>query len=189
MGRRIPETLTEDERAKLLSQPNMNARTGLRDVVMMRFMLNAGLRSREVLNLKVNDIDLKDGKIFIRQSKRKKDRIVWIGKEDLDYLEKWLGKKPSSEYMFTTLKGGKIMGRYLRAMVKRRGRRAGIIKDVHPHMLRHTFATDLLRKTKNIRLVQKALGHSDLSTTMIYTHIIDEELSGAMKSLREIGES
>ena len=69
-------------------------------------------------------------------------------------------------------------------MVKRYAKKAGINKDISPHTLRHTFATDLLRETKNIRLVQKALGHSDISTTMVYTHIVDEELEGALKNLR-----
>jgi len=75
--------------------------------------------------------------------------------------------------------------RYLRAMIKRRAKKSGITKDVHPHLLRHTFATDLLRSTKNIRLVQKSLGHASLSSTMIYTHIYDEELERAFKSFRK----
>ncbi len=74
--------------------------------------------------------------------------------------------------------------RYIQDMVKRYAKKAGINKDISPHTLRHTFATDLLRGTKNIRLVQKALGHSDISTTMVYTHIVDEELEGALKNLR-----
>jgi integrase/recombinase XerD len=69
-------------------------------------------------------------------------------------------------------------------MVKRKGKQAGITKDVHPHMLRHSFATDLYRESKNLRLVQKALGHSSISTTEIYTHIIDEELEREMKFFR-----
>lgn len=186
MGRRIPDTLTEDERMLLLSQPNLKTPTGLRDTAMIRLMVNAGLRSREVLNLKIDEVDFIEGKVFISQSKGKKDRVLWIGAEDLEFLKAWLSLKPESAYIFTTLKGKKLMDRYLRAMVKRRALRAGIKKDVHPHMLRHSFATDLLRKTKNIRLVQKALGHSSISTTMIYTHIIDEELSSAMKSLRDM---
>jgi len=68
-------------------------------------------------------------------------------------------------------------------MVKRRGRKAGIAKDVHPHMLRHTYATELYRQNKDIRLVQKALGHASLSTTMIYTHIVDDDLEAAMRLL------
>ena len=69
-------------------------------------------------------------------------------------------------------------------MVKRVAEQAGIVKDIHPHSLRHSFATDLLRATKNLRLVQKALGHSNIETTTIYAHIVDEELESAMKELR-----
>jgi len=72
-------------------------------------------------------------------------------------------------------------------MVKRYAAKAGIEKDVHPHTLRHTFATDLYRETTNIRLTQKALGHANLSTTQIYTHVVDEELEGALKSFRHEG--
>ena len=86
--------------------------------------------------------------------------------------------------LFTTLEGKLLSDRYLRVMVKRYGTKAGVLKDVHPHTLRHTFATDLYRETKNIRLVQKALGHADLSTTMIYTHIVDDELEDALKTFR-----
>ena len=80
--------------------------------------------------------------------------------------------------------GNKMNPRYIQDMVKRYSQKSGINKDISPHTLRHTFATDLLRETKNIRLVQKALGHSDISTTMVYTHIVDEELEGALKNLR-----
>jgi integrase/recombinase XerD len=99
-------------------------------------------------------------------------------------LRRWRAQRPQSAngLLFTTLKGTPIHASALRAMVKRRGTKAGLRhKDVHPHMLRHTFATELYRQTKDIRLVQKALGHSDLSTTMIYTHIVDEDLEVALK--------
>jgi len=87
--------------------------------------------------------------------------------------------------VFTTLKGGPMNDRYVRDFVKRYGKKSGIKKDVHPHTLRHTFATDLLRSTGNVRLVQKALGHASLATTMIYTHIVDEQLEFALKNFRE----
>ncbi len=88
-------------------------------------------------------------------------------------------------HVFTTLAGKPVSPRYVQAMVARLAAKAGIKKRVHPHTLRHTFATDLYRETSKIRLVQKALGHSDLSTTMIYTHIFDEELEDALKSFRQ----
>lgn len=83
-----------------------------------------------------------------------------------------------------TLPGEPVSGRYGQQMVKRYATKAGIQKNVHPHILRHTFATDLHRESRNIRLVQKTLGHSDLSTTMIYTHVHDEEAAEAMRLLR-----
>ncbi len=149
----------------------------------MQVMLDAGLRASEVLKLKVKDLDWMTGKLKVRQGKGKKDRILWLNPQALEVLRKWREKKPQqTDMLFTTLGGKLLSDRYLRAMVKRYGTKAVISKDVHPHTLRHTFATDLYRETKNIRLVQKALGHSDLSTTMIYTHIVDDELEDALKT-------
>lgn len=184
-ARKLPEVLTAEEQEKLLAQPNPKCRTGLRNLCMIRLMLNVGLRASEVLNLRPQDIDWMSGKLMVREGKGKKDRTLWIGEEDLDLLRQWREKRPGGEFLFTTLRGERLDDRYLRAMVKRLARKAGIAKDVHPHTLRHTFATDLYRETKNIRLTQKALGHADLSTTMIYTHIVDEELEEALKSFRK----
>lgn len=184
--RKIPEILTPEEQDMLLKRPNRRYPTGLRNLCMIRLMLNLGLRSAEVLSLKVRDLDWISGKLMVKNGKGGKDRTLWLSEEDLELLKSWRDRKPESPYLFTTLEGGQVKGRYLREMVKRLAKQAGIDKDVHPHMLRHTFATDLYRQSKNIRLVQKALGHSDLSTTMIYTHIIDEELEDALRSLRQI---
>lgn len=89
------------------------------------------------------------------------------------------------KHIFTTLQGDPVLPRYVQQMVKRYAARAGIKKHVHPHTLRHSFATDLYRDTHNIRLTHKALGHANLSTTQIYTHIVDEELEEALKSFRQ----
>ena len=184
-GRKLPDVLTEAERKALLQQPNRRAPTSLRNLCMIRLMLNAGLRSAEVLNLKVRDIDWMSGKLSVRDGKGGKDRTLWMNEEDLDLLQSWRERRPEqSDLLFTTLQGHPVSDRYLRAMVKRVAGKAGIEKRVYPHLLRHTFATDLYRKTKNIRLVQKALGHEDLSTTMIYTHIIDPELEDALRNFR-----
>lgn len=184
MSRLLADTLNNKERLLLLSQPNQKAPTGLRDHCMIRLMLNVGLRASELLNILVKEIDLVSGKLIIKHGKGRKDRIVWINSNDLEVLMRWKEIKPNSPLLFSTLKGNAINDRYLRAMVKRRAKIAGITKNVHPHLLRHTFATDLLRSTKNIRLVQKALGHASLSSTMIYTHIYDEELESALKLFR-----
>jgi integrase/recombinase XerD len=150
-------------------------------------MLNTGLRASEVLKVKTRDIDWSSGKLMVREGKGKKDRTLWVGEEDLSLLKLWMERKarlPKSELVFTSREGKLIIDRYLRTMVKHLAKKAGISKDVHPHTLRHTFATDLLRQTKNLRLVQKALGHAQITSTQVYTHIVDEELEEALKTFR-----
>lgn len=184
--RRLPEVLTAQEQKDLLKQPNAKAPTGLRNLCMMRVMLDAGLRAAETLHLKTKDIDWMSGRLMVREGKGKRDRTLWINEDLLELLREWRTKRPAgTQLLFCTLKSTEINSRYLRAMVKRLANKAGIDKDVHPHTLRHTFATDLYRETKNLRLVQKALGHSDISTTQIYTHIVDEELESALKCFRK----
>jgi integrase/recombinase XerD len=152
---------------------------------MITLMLDTGLRASEVLHLRVRDIDWTSGQLMVREGKGKKDRTLWLSEPDLDLLRSWRACRPvANELMFTTLHGTPVKDRDLRAMVKRRARKVGITKDVHPHMLRHTFATDLYRATKDIRLVQKTLGHADLSTTMIYTHLVDDDVAHAMRTFR-----
>jgi integrase/recombinase XerD len=164
--------LTDDERRALLAQPSKRAPTDLRNLTMMRIMLDAGLRVSEVLILPVWDTDWMSGKLTVTQGKGAKDRILWLNEDALEQLRAWRQKRPvATELLFTTLGGKRVRDNYLWAMVKRYSRNAGIPKNVHPHTLRHMFATDLYRETKNIRLVQKALGHADLSTTMIYIWI------------------
>jgi integrase/recombinase XerD len=187
---RLPEVLTHDEQEALLGQPNAKNLIGLRNLCLLRLMLNTGLRAAEVLKVKTRDIDWSSNKLMVRQGKGKKDHSSWVGEEDLALLQLWVAKKariPESEWLFTSRDGKLILTRYLRCMVKRLAKKAGICKDVHPHTLRHTFATDLYRQTKNLRLTQKALGHSQISSTMIYTHIVDDELEEALKTFRAGG--
>lgn len=184
-GRKLPEVLNDQERKALLAQPNPKALTGLRNLCILRLMVNAGLRASEVLNLRVRDLDWTSGRLMVREGKGGKDRTLWIGERDMELLRAWWERRSAqAEYLFSTLQGTRLQDRYLRAMVKRLARDAGIDKNIHPHTLRHTFATDLYRQTKNIRLVQKALGHADLSITMLYTHIVDDELEDALRLFR-----
>lgn len=189
MGKKLPEILTEEEQEQLLKQPNPRYFTGERNYIMLKLMLDNGLRLSEATNLKWRDIDLMTGKLMIRNGKGSKDRTLWTNEENLELLRNWKERQVKeigfkSTYVFTTLKGSKVQSRYVQAMVKRLAGKAKIEKNISPHTLRHTFATDLYRKTKNIRMVQKALGHADLSSTMIYTHIVDDELEGALKTFR-----
>ncbi len=191
---KIPEILTPEEQVLLLKQPNPRYYTGERNKALLRLMLDTGLRVAEATALKWNDLDLQTGKLHVKQGKGKKDRLLWIGESTLEQLQKLRerqakdaptaqGKAP--EYVFSTRDGDQISPRFVQQMVKRYRERCGFNKQVTPHTLRHTFATDLLRETKNIRLVQKALGHASLSTTQIYTHIVDEELEDALKNFRK----
>lgn len=189
-GRKIPEVLTSDEQEALLKQPNPRYPTGERNRLMLRLMLDTGLRLAEAIDLRWKHIDLNTGKVMVRQGKGHKDRTLWLGEDDLAMLRTWRDRQAKAtggtpELVFTTLEGGKLHPRYVQRMVKRYTAKAGIEKDVTPHTLRHSFATDLYRETTNIRLTQKALGHANLSTTQIYTHIVDEELEAALKSFRQ----
>ena len=143
----------------------------------------------EAIHLQWKDIDLNSGKVMVRQGKGAKDRTLWTGEANLEALQAWRERQvkecdESPQHVFTTKEGGILDPRYIQRMVKRYAAKARIEKDITPHTLRHSFATALYRETSNIRLTQKALGHANLATTQIYTHIVDEELEGALKSFR-----
>ena len=189
MARKIPEVLTTNEQEALLAQPNPRYLTGHRNRVMLRLMLDTGLRLSEAIHLQWKDIDLNSGKVMVRQGKGAKDRLLWTGEDNLAALVAWRERQSvecngACSHVFTTKQGGELDPRYIQRMVQRYAAKAGIEKHITPHTLRHSFATDLYRETSNIRLTQKALGHANLATTQIYTHIVDEELEGALKSFR-----
>jgi site-specific recombinase XerD len=185
----LPKILTEAETERLLAQPNQRYFGPHRDYLYMRLMLKAGLRASEATALPKRHVDLMSGKLTVRDGKGAKDRTLWVGEDMLGQLQEWMDRRREeaqpSPFLLPTRKGTEVATSHLRRSVKRYARKAGIddVDRVSPHTLRHTFATRLYRETSNIRMVQKALGHSDLSTTMIYTHVVDEELEGAMKGL------
>jgi integrase/recombinase XerD len=186
---KLPLVLTDDETSSLLGQPNQRYYGPHRDYLYMRIMLKAGLRASEAVSLRPEHVDLMSGKLMVREGKGAKDRTLWTSEDLLEELRDWMDRRKAtagdSEYLLPTRKGTKVATSHLRRSVKRYARNAEIddVDRVSPHTLRHTFATRLYRETGKIRMVQKALGHADLSTTMVYTHIIDEELEGAMKGL------
>ncbi len=183
--RKLPVILNMEEQKALLAQPNPKAPTGLRNLCIIKLMLDAGLRLSEVINLRPEDIDMQDGIMRVHnEGEHKDERTLWLGEDTLNLIKRWIGIKPAGEYLFCTLKGGRLDDRYIREMAKRLAGRGKIKKNVFPHSLRHSFAADLYRKTRNIRIVQEALGHADLSTTMIYTYLIDEKLEKAMQFFR-----
>jgi len=189
-GRKLPEVLTEKEQEALLAQPNPRYPTGQRNQTMLRIMLDTGLRVSEACALRWKDIDFTTGQLMVRQGKGAKDRTLWIGDVDLAMLQSWrerqtrdVAGKPA--HVFTTLEGNPVSRRYVEAMVERYGVKAGIGKHVHPHMLRHSFATDLYRQTTDLLTTSKALGHSRVATTEIYTHLVDKDVETAMRSFRQ----
>jgi len=174
----LPDILSSLEKDQLLNQPNKKVMTGLRNFCMITLMLKYGLRVSEIRNLQVSDINYQEITVRIEESGGALGRVLWLRKEDLDYLQKWLNeRKQNSLYLFISLNGSRIKDRYIREMVKRLAGKAGIRKDVHPYLLRHTFAIDLLRETGDIKLLKAALGHRDISTTMFYKHYMNEKQS------------
>ena len=167
--------------------------TGERNLALLKLMLDTGLRLSEATELRWKNVDLRTGKIEVKEGKGGKDRILWCGELTLERLRSWRQRQTGEagerlDYAFTAMSGDSLGNpldnRYVQDMVPRYASKAGIEKRVTPHTLRHTFATDLLKETGNIRMVQKALGHAQLSSTMIYTHIADADLEEALKGLR-----
>lgn len=186
--RKIPEFLTLKEQEQLLSVFNVRYFNSFRNRTMIKLFLASGLRLSEMINLRWKDINLMTGQLKVVEGKGSKDRILWISDSVVEELRLWKEEQSSKlgicELVFTTNSKSKLDDRNVRRMVADYSLKSGITKKVSPHTFRHTYASDLLRVTKNIRLVQKALGHEDLSTTMIYTHIVDEEFEDALKNLR-----
>lgn len=188
MKRKIPEILTLEEQDKLLGIFNKRYYNSRKNKTMVKLFLNSGLRLSEMLDLKWMDINLLTGQLKVIEGKGAKDRILWVNDDVLEDLRNWredqFNNAVATEYVFSTKGGGRLDKDNVRNMLYKYSQKA-LGKRISPHILRHTFATDLLRETKNIRLVQKVLGHEDLSTTMIYTHIIDDELENALKNFRK----
>lgn len=168
--------MTREEALALIAQASTRAPTGVRDRAFLRLLYRSGLRCGEGLNLKVRDVDLRRNELRVWQGKGGRDRRVWTDEVTIEYLTRWKDIRPRSEWFFCTLKGGQLDPGHMRAMVARRGQKAGISIRCHPHLLRHTFATELLEDGYSIIEVQKLLGHAYLSTTAIYLHVADENL-------------
>mgnify|MGYP001565714981 CR=1 FL=1 len=170
--RKIPAVLTKEE-VKRLFEATRTQKSRL----MLEIIYACGFRVSELINLKIYDLDFKERIGHVRQAKGKKDRIFNIP----HFLEKKLEKQVESqkiqnqEYLFTGPKG-KLSDRNLQKIVRIAAKKAEIGKKVSPHTLRHSFATHLLENGTDIRMIQELLGHADLSTTQIYTHISAEEL-------------
>jgi integrase len=158
---------------------------------MVLTMLRTGLRVGEAVALKWEHLDFRTRRLIVRDGKGAKDRVVYFDEEVREAITEWRARAPESPYAFSTLKGGPMTTTYARQFVKRAALKAGIAEceRVSPHTFRHTCATELLRETGNLRLVQVALGHSSVSTKQRYTHIAAVDLERAMSLRPGLAES
>lgn len=178
----IPDVLNYDEISSIITAPDMSTPLGARDAAMIELMYASGLRVTELVTLTMNQIDLELGYIRI-VGKGSKERIVPIGdeaREKVKYYIKYFREKilkgRKSPYLFISWRGRRITRQSFWIRLKMYARSVGITKRITPHMIRHSFATHLLQGGADLRSVQMMLGHSDISTTQIYTHITSERL-------------
>jgi integrase/recombinase XerD len=180
MFKKLPEAMTRSEVEKLLAQPNPDDPRGARDAAMLEVMYSAGLRISELIGLRREDLLLDIGFIKCR-GKGEKERLIPIGKVATDKLLKYLDglPEPNPEALFVT-RMGKPSKPFARSgcwkMIHGHIKAAGIRKNVTPHTLRHSFATHLLSGGANLRSIQEMLGHADIATTQVYTHVTSERL-------------
>ena len=175
----LPKHLNETEVENLINafdnEPNYNTETkrlmNLRNKVILALLYSSGLRVSELVTLQTDYVDLEERTIRIR-GKGEKDRIVLFDDETKILIEEYIEKKPNEdEYLFVNRSGNHLTPRYIQIMIKTHAEKAGIRKKVTPHILRHSFATHLLKNGVDIRAIQQLLGHSNLSTTQIYTSV------------------
>ncbi len=182
IGRPLPESLTEKDITQLINAPDVDETLGLRDRSMIELLYATGLRVTELVELKVSQVNLNQGYLKII-GKGNKERLVPTGDESIFWLKKYydesrpiLTKKVASDVLFLSKRGEGMTRQAFWHIIKRNAKAQGITKHISPHTLRHSFATHLLNHGADLRVVQMLLGHSDLSTTQIYTHVAQARL-------------
>ncbi|MDX8126184.1 site-specific tyrosine recombinase XerD [Methylomonas sp. OY6] len=182
LGRTLPDSLSETDVELLLNAPEVADKLGFRDRTMLEMLYATGLRVSELVELKFSQINFRQGCVRI-VGKGDKERLVPVGEEAMDWAERYLNTarqailgNRQSDYLFVTTRGTSMTRQAFWHIIKRYAVRAGIDKHLSPHTLRHAFATHLLNHGADLRVVQLLLGHSDLSTTQIYTHIAQHRL-------------
>jgi integrase/recombinase XerD len=186
--RSLPEFLSVEEVDRLLRQPDVSTTLGLRDKAMIELLYSTGLRVSELCGLKAADVQLEDGCLRCI-GKGSKERLVPVGRAALDLVLQYMKKsrpeilgEKTSPYLFPTRIGTAINRIAFWKILSAYGRKAGLRKPLTPHMLRHSFATHLLDRGADLRSVQMMLGHADIATTQIYTHVVEERLKQVYKA-------
>jgi integrase/recombinase XerD len=182
IGSPLPSSLTEEDVELLLNAPETALPLGFRDKAMLEMLYATGLRVSELVNLTLDQVSLRQGVVRVF-GKGNKERLVPVGEEAMSWLENYLNEsrkillgERQCSYVFVTNRADNMTRQAFWHIIKRHAKTAGISKSLSPHTLRHAFATHLLNHGADLRVVQLLLGHSDLSTTQIYTHIARERL-------------
>ncbi len=178
----LPKSLSEDEVEDLLEAPDIKTYVGIRDRSMLELLYACGLRVSELVGIQLTEVILSDGVIRVT-GKGSKTRLVPMGEEAVDWIKKYLVEsrqnilnKKVSKFLFVTNRGGAMTRQAFWYVIKKYVLMANINKPMSPHILRHAFATHLINHGADLRVVQMLLGHSDISTTQIYTHVARERL-------------
>ena len=176
----LPQALSPDEAARLVDIP-ADTPDELRDKAMFELFYSSGLRLAELVNLDPEQVDLSDGEVRVT-GKGSKTRIVPLGRHAITALQAWLAvrdrlAKPDEAALFVGARGSRITPRVVQLRMKQWGIRQGLNSNVHPHLLRHSFATHVLQSSGDLRAVQEMLGHASISTTQVYTHLDFQYLS------------
>jgi integrase/recombinase XerD len=182
LPRSLPKSLTEQDVELLLDAPDPRTPLGLRDRAMLEVLYATGLRVSELVGLSVAQVSLDMGVVRV-MGKGSKERLVPMGEEALDWIRRYLAEGRAallagklSEALFVTHRGEGMTRQMFWYLIKKHARQAGLAKPLSPHTLRHAFATHLLNHGADLRVVQMLLGHADISTTQIYTHVARERL-------------
>ena len=183
--KRLPKFLDAGEVTSLLEAPSKNTWEEKRDKAILETLYSSGLRVSELVGLNHDDVDFFSGLVRVR-GKGKKERIVPLGELALRAIQDYLAAKPSKDgepgskkHLYINRSGGRLTDRSVRRMIRKYARRIALRKEVSPHMLRHSFATHMLDRGADLRSVQELLGHENLSTTQIYTHVTGKRLKEA----------
>jgi len=179
----LPRFLSIEEVEHLLTQPDVATPAGLRDRALLELLYATGMRVSELVALELDTVNL-DGGFLTCLGKGAKERVVPIGRVATDWVRRYLeSARPSllkdrpSSYLFVNARGGRSLSRVgFWKIIKKYGRQSGLTQELSPHVLRHSFATHLLERGADLRMIQTLLGHADLSTTQIYTHILEARL-------------
>lgn len=176
----LPRALRREEMAKLIEYNYPQNLKGLRDRAIIEMLYSSGVRVGELVSIKIKDLDFKEKTVYIL-GKGKKARLLPVTSQALDSIENYLLKRPAGKendsIVFCNLKGEQLTERGVQYIIDNLAKNCGIYRKITPHMLRHSFATHFLENGMNLRYIQSLLGHSNLSTTEIYTHLSIEELT------------